>query len=267
LPPLAETFFMHEGRFLPMPRVHRILLLEDNADEAQRSRSALSESGYAVTHAPSLTAARRAIKKDPAFDLVIVDHHLPDGEGPHIIPHLRAAGSRAPVVLVTANRSERVAEAAFAAGCVDTAIKDLNYHTWLPQMAETFVTAPAGEQAARWGPHVVGTCVGRVHGQSMHATPAGLWPAYSATLQGATELAIRFLRANGQSALGSLPRVHLQARDDLHLAAVTRGGVFAAALLSRAPAEEDWQELLAEATAFSKARAESRDPEPGPPDA
>jgi CheY-like chemotaxis protein len=252
-----------------MHRVHRILLLEDDADEAQRSRTALSENGYAVTHAPSLTAARRAIKKDAGFDLVIVDHHLPDGEGPHIIPHLRAAGSRAPVVLVTANRSERVAEAAFAAGCIDTAVKDLNYHTWLPKMAETFVGALPGadDGGGRWGTHVVGTCVGRVHGQSMHAAPAGLWPAYAGALQAATEVAIRVVRANGQSALGSLPRVHVQARDDLHLMVATRGGVFAAAILSRAPAEEDWQELLAEATAFSRARAESKDPEPGPPDA
>ena len=112
-----------------------------------------------------------------------------------------------------------------------------------------------------------GTCVGRVHGQSMHAAPAGLWPAYAGALQAATEVAIRVVRANGQSALGSLPRVHVQARDDLHLLVATRGGVFAAAVLNRAPAEEDWQELLAEATAFSRARAESKDPEPGPPDA
>ena len=39
-------------------------------------------------------------------------------------------------MLLTGNRSERVAEAAFEAGCVDTAIKDVNYHSWLPAMAD-----------------------------------------------------------------------------------------------------------------------------------
>jgi CheY-like chemotaxis protein len=250
---------MHHGR--------RILLLEDDADEARRSRDTLVENGYAVTVAPSLAAARRAIQKEHAFDLVIVDHHLPDGEGPRIIPHLRAAGIRAPVVLVTANRSEQVAEAAFEAGCVDTAIKDLNYHSWLPKMAEAFVSARSGDDAdrdRRWGAHVKGVCVGRVHGHSLQVFPPELWQPYGGALQSATELAIRAVRANGQSALGSLPAVHVQIRDDLHLAVVTRGGVFAAAVLAKAPTAEDRQELLAEAASFSKARSESEDFGSGP---
>ncbi|HEX2065587.1 MAG TPA: response regulator, partial [Candidatus Thermoplasmatota archaeon] len=241
-----------------MRRTHRILLLEDDADEADRSRGALVEGGYAVTLASSLGAARRVLRKERAFDLVIVDHHLPDGEGPQLIPHLRAAGVRAPVVMVTANRSDRVAEDAFRAGCADTAIKELNYHAWLPRMAEAFVSAADAQDASRWGAHVLGTCVGRVHGQSMQSTPAGLWPGYSGALLAATELALRTVRASGQSTLGSLPRVHVQARDDLHLLVAARGGVFAAALLNRHPTEEDWQGVFAAAAAFGRARAESQ---------
>lgn len=239
---------------------HRILLLEDDADDARRSRDALVESGYAVTLAPSLTAARRAIRRHAAFDLVIVDHHLPDGEGPSIIPHLRAAGIRAPVVLVTANRSERVAEAAFEAGCVDTAVKDLGYHAWLPRVAQALAThAPGTDPDWGWGPHVKGVCVGRIHGHAIQASPTGLWEPYHFALQSATELAIRSVRGSGSSILGSLPHVQVQIGAGLHLLVVLRGGVFAAALLGKAPNAEDREELMAEATSFAKARAESED--------
>lgn len=239
---------MHRGR--------RILLLEDDTDDARRAREVLAEHGYMVTVAANLATAKRAIKRDPEFDLVIVDHHLPDGEGPTIIPPLRAAGSRAPVVLVTGNRSERVAEMAFEAGCIDTAVKDLNYHEWLPKLAEALIAAPSASGQA-WGPHVMGICVGRVHGQAWQANPPELWAPYSLALQSATELAIRSVRATGQSLLGSLTMVHVQVRTDLHLVNVMRGGVFAAALTTKPPTDEDGQQLVEEAMMFARARTAS----------
>lgn len=242
----------------------RILLLEDDADEARRSQLALSEKGYAVVVAESLEAARRTVEREGRFDVVFVDHTLPDGEGPRIIPFLRAHGIQAPVVLLTGNRSERVAEMAFEAGCVDTAIKDLNYHSWLPAMADAFTAGPdAGERRDKWGTHVLGVAAGRVHGQAVHAQPADVWPPFAEALASATELAIRSVRATGASLLGTLPSVHTQIRPDLHLVLVMRGGVFAAALMSQHPEPQDFQELVDEAAAFAKARAGSAGSQPG----
>ena len=238
-----------------MRQPRRILLVEDDAEEAKRSRQALSESGYTVLTAASLAAARRVVARGTRFDLVFVDQNLPDGEGLMLVPQLRAAGLQAPVVLVTGNRSERVGELAFSAGCADLAIKDLNYHLWLPQMAEAFIVGPQEED--RWGPHVLGVCVGRLHGKAVHGTPAGLWAPLSTVLQTATDLAVQGLRATGHSLLGSLPTVHLQLQDDLHLFVVLRGGVFAAAVLTRPPDLEDTVEALAEAAAFASARGQS----------
>lgn len=239
----------------------RVLLVEDDPDEARRSQVALAENGYAVVVATSLEAARRTVERDEAgFDVVFVDHHLPDGEGPRIVPYLRAHGIQAPVVLLTGNRSERVAEMAFEAGCVDTAIKDVNYHTWLPAMAEAFASSAPQQRAGHaWGPHVLGVAVGRVHGQAVHGRPQELWAPYAGALASATELAIRSVRGSGASLLGSLPIVHTQIRPDLHLLLVMRGGVFAASLGTRPPGDEDARELLAEAAAFAKARSESGD--------
>src|SRR5687767_15900352 len=136
-----------------MRQPRRILLVEDDAEEARRSRETLAENGYTVLTAPSLAAARQAVSRGTQFDLVFVDQNLPDGEGLMLVPQLRAAGLEAPVVLVTGNRSERVGEMAFRAGCADLAIKDLNYHLWLPQMAEAFIAAAQADD--RWGPHVL----------------------------------------------------------------------------------------------------------------
>lgn len=240
-----------------MHTVHRILLLEDDLDEAERSRLALAENGFAVVHASTLAAARRAVRKD-AFDLVIADHHLPDGEGPTIVPYLRATGSSAPVVLVTANRSERVAQAAFAAGCVDAAIKDLGYHAWLPHLAFALVRSGSDGVASRWGPHVIGTCTGCTNGQGVRSTPEGLWADHGPTLQATMQLAARAARSSGQSLLGSLPRIHVESSPGLHLLVATRGGLFAAAMLNRSPSPEDWQELLAIVASLAKARADAR---------
>ena len=236
----------------------RILLLEDDPEEARRSQVALSENGYAVTVAHTLEAARRTVEKEEGFDLVFVDHHLPDGEGPRIIPHLRAHGIQAPVVLLTGNRSERVAEEAFEAGCVDTAVKDMNYHAWLPAMADVFAAQDDGVgKGAGWGAHVLGVAAGRVHGQTVHGRPQETWTPYAGALASATELAIRCVRATGSTLLGSIPTIHTKIRADLHMVLVMRGGVFAAALLSQPPSEADERELLAEAAAFAKARSDS----------
>lgn len=240
-----------------MRQPRRILLVEDDAGEAKRSRDALAENGYTVLTASSLAAARRAVARGTPFDLVFVDQNLPDGEGLMLVPQMRAAGLEAPVVLVTGNRSERVGEMAFRAGCADLAIKDLNYHLWLPQMAEAFIAPPQADD--RWGPHVLGVCAGRLHGKAVQGTPPDLWSPMSNVLQIATDLAVQGLRATGHSLLGSLPTVHLQLQEDLHLLVVLRGGVFAAALLSRPPQVEDTAEALAEAASFAKARKASED--------
>jgi CheY-like chemotaxis protein len=246
-----------------MRTARRILLLEDDPDDARRSQVALTENGYSVIVAASLQEARRTVEQERAFDLVFVDHHLPDGEGPRIIPFLRANGIEAPVVLLTGNRSERVAEMAFEMGCVDTAVKDVNYHTWLPAMAEAFARGDEAKASGeRWGKHVLGVAVGRVHGQIVHGRPKELWTPYAGALASATELAIRSVRATGASLLGSTPLVHTQVRSDLHLFLLMRGGVFSAALLTRPPLEEDARELLAEAIAFSKARGEGEQGSP-----
>lgn len=243
-----------------MRQPRRILLLEDDPDESRRAREALAGNGYMVLTVATLAAAKTAVARGAHFDLVFVDQNLPDGEGLTLIPHLRSAGVEAPVVLVTGNRSEQVCQRAFLAGCADLAIKELDYHLWLPTMAQAFIATADGDAAEdfRWGSHVIGLCTGRLNSNA-HAEPAEFWPPLAGALQSATDLAIRGMRATGQSPLASLPVVHLHLRADRHLVLVLRGGVFAAAVLTRAPNARDTTELAGEAAAFARARAASDD--------
>ncbi|HUR24851.1 MAG TPA: response regulator [Candidatus Thermoplasmatota archaeon] len=237
----------------------RILLLEDDPDEARRSRDTLADNGYTVHVASTLAAARQAVAHGDRFDLVFLDQNLPDGEGLTIIPHLRSVGMQAPVVLVTGNRSEQTGKRAFLAGCADLAVKEVNYHLWLPTMAEAFLgagLAASETEEFRWGPHVLGVCTGRLQGPA-HAMPSDFWAPFAGALHSAAELAVRGLRATGQSLLGSVPVVHLELGRDRHLLLVVRGGVFAAAMLSRAPRAQDTTELVGEAAAFSRARSDA----------
>jgi CheY-like chemotaxis protein len=236
-----------------MNAAQRILLVEDDPDEARRARDALAESGYVVHVAESALRARQAATEEAPFDLVFMDFRLPDGDGLRLLPVLRSAGVRAPVVLLTGDSSERVGEAAFRAGCADLAVKDLNYHLWLPSMAQALIPSAAGLDA--WGGHVLGVCVGRVRSATARAQPADLWPPLADALQAATELAVKGVRAAGHSLLGSLPSVHLQLRDRSLLFVLRGGGVYGAALLSRPPDGNDHAELLAVTTAYAQERA------------
>jgi CheY-like chemotaxis protein len=239
-----------------MPSAQRILLVEDDPDEARRARDALADVGYIVLVAPSASSARQAAAAEAPFDLVFLDLRLPDGDGLRLLPALRRAGVRAPVVLVTGDGSERVSDAAFRAGCADLAVKDLNYHLWLPRMAQALI--PAVPAFATWGPHVLGISVGRLQSQAARCEPAELWPPLAGALQAATELAVKGVRAAGHSLLGSLPVVHLQLRDR-NLLFILRGGVYGAALLTRMPDEDDHAGLLCAITGYAQERASTDD--------
>lgn len=219
----------------------KILLVEDDPDEARRARDVLAESGYLVCVAGTARGAREAVVGEAPFDLVFLDLRLPDGDGLRLVPILRRAGVTAPVVLVTGDRSERIGEQAFRAGCADLAVKDLNYHLWLPGMAHALIAESPALEA--WGPHVHGVCLGRLRDDTLRSTPPDLWADLADALRAANDLAVRSVRAAGSSLLGSLPVVHVRL-GDRSLLFVRRGGTFGAAWIDGAPSVEDEAQLL-----------------------
>ena len=79
----------------------RVLVVEDEARIASFLVRGLRAQGYAVEHvATGGEALRRAA--DPDLGLMILDLGLPDIDGTEVLRRLRAAGSRLPILVLTA---------------------------------------------------------------------------------------------------------------------------------------------------------------------
>ncbi|NMM77219.1 DNA-binding response regulator [Acidovorax sp. SRB_14] len=68
----------------------RILVVEDDAGIASGLRANLEQRGYAVDVCDSIASAWNALRSE-AFDAVLLDLGLPDGDGSSLLPRLRGA--------------------------------------------------------------------------------------------------------------------------------------------------------------------------------
>jgi two-component system OmpR family response regulator len=82
-------------------RTVRILLVEDDAALASAVCSYLEAKAFVVDVAPGLTQARAALAA-MQYAAVLLDLHLPDGEGLSLLPHVRALRDRPIVIVLTA---------------------------------------------------------------------------------------------------------------------------------------------------------------------
>ncbi|MDD3650883.1 response regulator transcription factor [Immundisolibacter sp.] len=79
----------------------RLLLVEDDAPLAAALTQALREQGFAVNHVRHGAQALHAALDDPP-ELVVLDLGLPDMDGLELLRRLRSAGSRLPILVLTA---------------------------------------------------------------------------------------------------------------------------------------------------------------------
>lgn len=79
----------------------RILLVEDETEFAATVVGALEREKFVVDHVDSLALAREACRLH-AYDLVLLDRTLPDGDGLTLVPALRAAIAGLPVIVLSA---------------------------------------------------------------------------------------------------------------------------------------------------------------------
>lgn len=104
----------------------RILLVEDDKTIAGFVSRGLTEEGHRVEVAGTLQDAR-ASASDAAWDLLIVDRMLPDGDGLSLVRELRRGGSVVPVICLTA--MDRVEErvAGLTGGADDYMVKPFSF--------------------------------------------------------------------------------------------------------------------------------------------
>lgn len=112
-------------RLLSSPAVRdplaRILLVEDNQDHAQIALRALTPLGTCDLARRGSDALQKA--KEAGYDLVVTDYRLPDMSGLDVARAVRVL-SGAPVLVMTAEGTEEVAEEALAIAHVTFLVKD-----------------------------------------------------------------------------------------------------------------------------------------------
>ena len=79
----------------------RVLLIEDDRVLGDAVRDHVASLCYGVYWMKTLDAARQAIAT-VAYELVLLDLHLPDGRGLNLLRELRRQGSVVPIIILTA---------------------------------------------------------------------------------------------------------------------------------------------------------------------
>lgn len=119
-------------------RAIRVLHVEDDPDNAELIRRILARRpGHELRHAATGRAGIEAVADfDP--DLVLLDLNLPDLSGEEVLAQLRGAGSRVPVLIVTADAtaatSARLA-ASGAAGVLTKPFEIESVYQWVTLLA------------------------------------------------------------------------------------------------------------------------------------
>ena len=80
----------------------RLLFVEDELEMAAALGLVLAQNNYLVDHVATIALAREA-HQFGVHDAIILDRQLPDGDGLDFLRELRAAGSKTPVIILTAN--------------------------------------------------------------------------------------------------------------------------------------------------------------------
>lgn len=100
----------------------RLLVVEDEARIVEVLRTALGRTGFAVDSVETVAGARAAFPLF-AYDAVILDLGLPDGDGLVLLAELRRDGSRVPALVVTARDSVEARVKGLNAGADDYLVK------------------------------------------------------------------------------------------------------------------------------------------------
>lgn len=108
----------------------RVLVVEDDGGVRRVIERGLRLAGHAPTFAEDVASAR-ATWTDGAFDLVLLDVMLPDGDGIDLLAERRNGGDAVPVVLLSAREEADLRERASMAGATDYLQKPFAYEALL----------------------------------------------------------------------------------------------------------------------------------------
>lgn len=112
----------------------RLLLVEDTQELVQAVVEHLRADDHAVDTATRLDEAQAAVRA-MRYDLILLDLHLPDGDGLDLLRDLRDRGEQTPVLIVTARDKITERIAGLKAGADDYLLKPFDLDEMLARIA------------------------------------------------------------------------------------------------------------------------------------
>ena len=112
----------------------RLLIVDDDPAMGTMVRHLLKAHGFPDPKVV-MTGSEALALADP-WDIVLLDHQLPDITGLELLASLRAGQGRPSVILITGNGDESLAAAALRQGADDYLIKDQSLPKLLPEVIE-----------------------------------------------------------------------------------------------------------------------------------
>lgn len=124
--------------------LQHILYIEDDEGLARLLQKRMQRQRFTVEIAASAEAGLARLKQQ-AFDLVLLDYHLPGMNGVELLDVLATMTDVPPVIMLTTSGDERVAVSALEKGAADYAVKDTgqNYFDLLPAVMQAAYTKEA----------------------------------------------------------------------------------------------------------------------------
>ncbi|MGP7796826.1 response regulator transcription factor [Sphingomonas sp. CLY1604] len=130
----------------------RLLIVEDDMEVAETLAAYLRRNGYVVDLADSLEMAREALATN-AFDLVVLDRMLPDGEGSVLIAEARQHKRPQRFMLLTALAGVDDTVAGLESGAVDYIAKPFEPRELLARIRNALRRImPMAPEVRRYGP-------------------------------------------------------------------------------------------------------------------
>ena len=128
----------------------KLFLIEDDDEISLLMVKRLERAGHEVTRCHTAADALIVLGHS-AYDLVLLDHRLPDMAGLDLLDTLAGEGISTPALMVTAYGDEQIATRALQAGALDYVVKDpgRNFLSDLPKRVHESVTRHRLQQLNR----------------------------------------------------------------------------------------------------------------------
>ncbi len=105
---------------------HHVLVVEDGPDNQRVIRHILEKAGCHVTVAANGAEGLELARKQPPFDVILMDIQMPVLDGLEATRRLRASGYAGRIIALTAHAVDQERERALRAGCDDFATKPID---------------------------------------------------------------------------------------------------------------------------------------------